>query len=96
MGTEDLLLERRVGGFGIRGNALQPEQERMPVNQENDFQRDQRIFEREPEQAGVVQGGASAGQRAQKNLLRTVALINPQVEFFAGNAQFEIETQIQA
>ena len=49
MRMEDVALESGLGGLAVPRQAAQPEEERVPVDERDHFERDQGILEREPE-----------------------------------------------
>ena len=46
VGSEDVALEVGIRGLAMEGQLFQPEPEGVPVNEEDDFQRDERILQR--------------------------------------------------
>ena len=73
-------------------NAFEPETQRVPVDEENHLQRDERIFECEPPKIFVGKFGALAGECGDESFFCAVPVINFDVQLVAGNFQFEIKT----
>ena len=76
-------------------NAFEPEPQRVPMDEINHFQRDERILEREPPKVFIGEFGAFAGECADENFFFAVPVVNLDVQFVARNFQFEIKAQIQ-
>ena len=65
------------------------------MDEEDDLQRDERILQREPQQASGGERRAFAGERGEQHAAFAVAIINVDVERVAGDAEFEIEREIE-
>ena len=67
---ENITLKRGVRGLAMKWNFFEPEQKRVPMNQRNDAQRDEGIFQRKPRESCVRQRNAFSGQRTQQDFFR--------------------------
>ena len=74
---------------------LDPEKHCVPVNQKNDFEGDQGIFKREPQQISVIQRRALAGKRGDENFFLAITVVNFDVQVFARNFYLKMKIQIQ-
>jgi hypothetical protein len=95
MRAQHTLLALCVRGLAMKWRSLEPQQQRMPMNQEDNFQSHQRVLDGEPQQVSVVQSCLFPGQGADENFFITCVIIDFDIQSFAGYLQLEIETQIQ-
>jgi hypothetical protein len=82
---QNILLELRVRGLAMEGDALEPQHESVPMNQKNDFQSHKRILCSEPKKPAIAQGCPLPGESADENLFFTVKVIDFDIEFLTGN-----------
>ena len=67
MGVKDTTLELRFRGFAVPRDVLPPEFQRVPVDECDDAQRDERILEGEPREVRVREWDAAAGERGEEH-----------------------------
>ena len=75
----------------------QPEAQGLPVDQDDDFQGDERIFDGEPEEPGSGECLAFSREGTEKDLgaVRAGAVVDMDVEVPAGDFEFEVEVQVE-
>jgi hypothetical protein len=85
MRAQDLALQTGMCGFPIKWKTLEPEPQCVKMDQENDFQSQQWILEREPQQRGIIYGGLFAAECAGEHRLIPVQVIDFDVQILAGD-----------
>lgn len=73
-----------VAFFQVEGNAFEPEAERFPVDEKDDFEGDEGECECEPGEVGGGQLGSLAGECAKKNFFFAAIVVDGDAEAVAG------------
>lgn len=77
--------------FAMKWQFFQPQDQRVPVDEEDYFQRDERIFQRHPRETCVAERDSIPGECAQQNPIFAIAVVDVDVQTFVRNAEPEIE-----
>ena len=89
------MLEVRVRGLAVPRDFFPPELQRVPVDERDDAQRDEWILEREAREVRIGQRDAAAGERGEEDRVVAFAVVDVEVELFAGDAELEVEGEIK-
>ena len=91
MRAEDAGLRFGLGGFGEVWDFLDPELEGLPVDHDNDLEREKRILEGEPEEARGGEGAGVALDAGDEGDFALAEVVDFDSEVFAGEAEIEVE-----
>ena len=81
--------------FHAKGNAFEPKTERLPVDEEDDFEGHQREGEGE---SGEVRGGefrSPTGEGAEEDFLIALVFVDRDVEPLSGVFETEVECEVE-
>lgn len=73
-----------VAFFHVEGNAFEPEAERFPVDEKDDFECDEGEFEREAGEVGGGQLGSFASECAKENFFFAAIVVDGYAEAVPG------------
>src|SRR5690606_9974856 len=94
MRVAEVALVGGAGGFGEPGDFFEIEAQGVPVDEGDDAQGEQRVFDQKPRQRAVGQRARGAGERAGEGAVGTGVVVDADGEAFAGRGQFEVEGDI--
>ena len=77
------------------GNSLQVKKQRMPVNQENDFQSHERVPYDKPSQTRIGQSSLAPRQSSRKNAMSTIMVIDLNRKPLTRHSKTELEAGIK-
>lgn len=93
---KDSCLKVGIRFLGVVGDALPPQTECLPMDQRDDFQRDQRILDREVKEASQCEFAAGSGERADESFFGDLVVVDEDAEVLARKIEPEIEFQIES
>lgn len=81
--------------FSMPRNPLQPQHERVPVDQRDDFRRDERVNEQEPKERAVAQWPPNARGSRHERRFGSPVIIDGKADGVAGCLQLEIKFHLE-
>jgi hypothetical protein len=85
----------RIGLLEMKGDAFEPEEEGVPVNQPNRLEGDEGVFDREGEEIGGCEFHAAAGEGGDEGFFEALVVVDPDGEAVAGNLETKVEFQVE-
>ena len=89
--VKDVGLEFGQAGFGMPGDAFEPEEKRIPMNEGDDFERDKGALEGLPSERGGGEGDPSTGERGGQHPFSVDEIIDSEVQVLSWDHEVEAE-----
>lgn len=91
----DIALQIGSGLFAIKGEAFEPEEESVPVDEADDFEGNEGIFDGEGDEICSGELRSCAGQCGDQGFVRTLVIVNVNPQMSAGRLEAKIKLQIE-
>lgn len=95
MRSVDSALEFGLGLLSAGLQPLEPEEERLPMDAEDDPKGEEGVFEGKPQKSAVSEGNAFSGQGAEEFALLAAVIVDENTQGFLRKVEPEIEFEIE-